>query len=176
MATFVIANCQFGRSGIIKKNKRPFGDVTDMNEEMIQRWNAVVTDNDIVMHLGNFAWDPTTAEEVFNELNFKQLLLVPAEYDQPVFEMMSSQMLPENVKIINRISEQPSHNATFSYWPMLEWPMKAKGHYLFYGYYGTKYKPDHKKKMINMACEFWNYTPQNLNTLSRLFEDEDFNK
>jgi|TARA_B110000503_G_C7057843_1_gene375268 calcineurin-like phosphoesterase family protein len=175
MATFLIANSQFGRAGIIRKNSRPFGSVQDMNEELVQRWNAVVSENDIVIHLGNFAWDPTTAEEMFNELNFKQLLLVPAEHDQPVFEMMESQMLPENVKIINRIFEQPNHNSTFSYWPMLEWPMKDKGHYLFYGYYGKKYKPDHKKKMINMATEFWNYTPQDLNSLMRLFEDKDFN-
>lgn len=175
MATFLIANCQFGRSGIIRKNARPFGNVQDMNEEMVQRWNAVVSDNDTVIHLGNFAWDPTTAEEMFDTLNFKQLWCVPAENDQAIFEMMESKMLPNNVRIVNRIFDQASLNATFSYWPMVEWPQKTKGNYLFYGFYGKKYKPDHKKKMINMACEFWNYTPQNINTLMRLFEDEDFN-
>lgn len=175
MATFLIANCQFGRSGIIRKNKRPFGNVQDMNEEMVQRWNAVVTENDTVIHLGNFAWDPTTAEEMFDTLNFKQLLLVPAEQDQAVLEMAQHQMLPDSVRVVNRIFDQANMNATFSYWPMYEWPMKDKGHYLFYGYYGKKYKPDHRKKLINMACEFWNYTPQNISSLMRLFEDEDFN-
>lgn len=175
MATYLIGNCQFGRGALIRKNGRPFSDVQDMTEEMVQRWNAVVSENDTVIHLGNFAWDPTTAEEMFEALNFKQLWLVPGEHDQSAFEMNSNKMLPDNVKIVNRIFEQASINATFAYWPMLEWPMKDKGHYLFYGYYGKKYKPDHKKQMINMACEFWNYTPQNVNALMRLFEDEDFN-
>lgn len=175
MATFLIANCQFGRGGVIRTNKRPFGNVQDMNEEMVQRWNAVVSPNDIVFHLGNFAWDPTTAEEMFDSLNFKQLLLVPGEFDQSVFELQQMGSLPNNVRIINRIGEQPGLNATMAYWPLLEWPMKTKGHYLFYGYWGNKYKPDHKKKMINMACEFWNYTPQDIHALMRLFEDEDFN-
>ena len=175
MATFLIANCQFGRSGVIRTNNRPFGNIQDMNEELVERWNAVVTDSDTGIHLGNFAWDPTTAEEMFEKLNYKQLLILPAEYDQAAFEIQSTGSLPPNVKIINRIFDNPGMNATFSYWPLLEWPLKTNGHYLFYGYYGKKYKPDHKKKMINMACEFWNYTPQNIHSLIRLFEDEDFN-
>ena len=175
MATFLIGNCQFGRGNIIRKNKRPFGNVQDMNEEMVQRWNAVVSNDDVVIHLGNFAWDPTTAEEVLDVLNFKQLWILPAENDQAILEMNRTQMLPDGVKIVNRIFEQNQINATFAYWPMVEWPSKTKGNYLFYGYYGKKYKPDHKKKMINMACEFWNYTPQNISSLMRLFEDEDFN-
>ena len=77
MAIFLIANCQFGRANIIKKNKRPFESVHAMNDEMIQRWNAVVTDEDHVIHLGNFAWDPTTAEEVLGKLNGKTISLLP---------------------------------------------------------------------------------------------------
>lgn len=174
MATFLIANCQFGRAAIIKKNGRPYGNVIDMNEDMIEKWNSVVTDDDDVIHLGNFAWDPTTVHEVVEQLNGKSILLVPAEHDDALLEMQSKGMLPKRAKIVNRIFDQGSLNATFSYWPMMEWPSKSKGHYLFYGFYGKKYKPDHKKKLINMSVEFWNYTPQNIRSLMRLFEDKDF--
>jgi len=174
MATFLIANCQFGRASVIKGNGRPFGNVIDMNEEMIENWNKSVGPEDTVIHLGNFAWDPTTALEVLEKLNGKNIWLVPAEHDSAIMELNSKQMLPQGVKVINRISEQSNLNATFAYWPMIEWPSKSKGNYLFYGFYGKKYKPDHKKKMINMAVEFWNYTPQDIQSLMRLFEDRDF--
>lgn len=174
MATYLIANCQFGRASVIKSNDRPYGNVQDMNEDMIEKWNSVVTDQDDVIHLGNFAWDPTTAHEVLEQLNGRSIHLVPAEYDQAILEMQSKQLLPRRSKVINRIFEQGQLNATFAYWPLVEWPSKTKGHYLFYGFYGKKYKPDHKKKMINMAVEFWNYTPQDINSLMRLFEDKDF--
>jgi calcineurin-like phosphoesterase family protein len=174
MATFIIANCQFGRSGVIRPNNRPFGNVQDMNDEMVQRWNAVVKPEDTVIHLGNFAWDPTTAEEMFEDLNFNQLLLLPAEHDSAILELQAAGGLPTNVKVVNYIFEQNNLNATFSYWPMLEWPSKSKGGYLFHGYYNKKYKSDHKKKMINMATEFWNYTPQNINSILTLFDDKDF--
>jgi calcineurin-like phosphoesterase family protein len=175
MATYLIGNCQFGRATIIKQNKRPFDNVQEMNEEMIQRWNSVVTDEDDVIHLGNFAWDPSTTEEVLMQLNGRRILMVPAEFDSAILDMQGKQALPTNAQIINRIFEQPQLNATFAYWPLMEWPQKSKGHFLYYGFYSPKYKPDHKKKMINMACEFWNYTPQNIHSLIRLFEDEDFN-
>jgi calcineurin-like phosphoesterase family protein len=174
MATFLIANCQFGRASVIKGNGRPFGNVIDMNEEMIENWNKSVGPEDTVIHLGNFAWDPTTALEVLEKLHGKNIWLVPAEHDSAIMELNSKQMMPQGVKVINRISEQSNLNATFSYWPMIEWPSKSNGNYLFYGFYGKKYKPDHKKKMINMAVEFWNYTPQNIQALMRLFEDKDF--
>ena len=173
MATFLIANCQFGRASVIESNDRPFESVHDMNTEMIERWNAVVAPEDEVIHLGNFAWDPTTAEEILTQLN-GNIQLVPAEYDQPILELNAKGILPKRVRVVNRIFEIASVNATFSYWPMLEWPSKSKGHFLFYGYYGKEYKPDHVKKMINMSCEFWNYTPHNIHTLNRLFEDKDF--
>ena len=173
MAIFLIANCQFGRANIIKKNKRPFESVQEMNDEMIQRWNTVVTDKDQVIHLGNFAWDPSTAEEVLSKLNGKSILLLPGEEDSDILDMHAKGLLPKNASLSNRIYELNSVKATFAYWPMLEWPLKDRDHYLYYGYYGTKYKPDHKKKMINMACEFWNYTPHNMSNLIKLFTDKD---
>ena len=173
MANYLIANCQFGRANIIKQNKRPFESVQEMNAEMIARWNSVVTDEDTVIHLGNFAWDPSTAEEVLMTLNGKKIYLVPAEHDQAILDMQSKGMLPANVQVANRIFEHSTLNATFAYWPMMEWPLKDKGHYLYYGFYSPKYKPDHKKKMINMACEFWNYTTHKIGNLIKLFGDKD---
>lgn len=173
MATFLLANCQFGRLAAIKQNGRPFENVLEMNYEMVDRWNSVVTDEDQVIHLGNFAWDPSTAEEALSQLNGKEIFLIPGEHDQAILDLQQRSALPSNTKVVNRIFEQASLNATFAYWPLLEWPLKNKGHYLYYGFYSPKYKPDHKKKMINMACEFWNYTPAKISDLIKLFEDKD---
>ena len=173
MAVYLIGNCQFGRASVIEENKRPFENILDMNEEMIQRWNAVVTENDDVIHIGNFAWDPSTAEEVLGKLNGRKIHLLPAEYDHAVLDLQARGMLPSNSVISNRIYEQKKLKATLAYWPLLEWPAKKQGHYLYYGYYDKKYKPDHKKKMINMACEFWNYTPHKIDSLLKLFTDKD---
>jgi calcineurin-like phosphoesterase family protein len=46
----------FGHARIIELGRRPFSSVDEMDEEMIRRWNAVVAPDDLVYHLGDFAF------------------------------------------------------------------------------------------------------------------------
>lgn len=51
--TWVIADTHFGHANIIRYAKRPFASVEEMNEALIENWNSVVQDHDIVWHLGD---------------------------------------------------------------------------------------------------------------------------
>lgn len=53
--TFVIADTHFGHKNIIKleAEHRPFKTIEEHDTELIARWNAVVTANDVVWHLGD---------------------------------------------------------------------------------------------------------------------------
>ncbi len=54
---FFIADTHFGDEKIIKYENRPFGNVREMDEELIKRWNAVVAWEDEVYVLGDFGAD-----------------------------------------------------------------------------------------------------------------------
>ena len=71
MKYFVTSNLQLGRPGAIKLYKRPYSSVEEMNKDLISKWNELVEPNDIVYHLGNFAWDPKTAQDAITNLNGK---------------------------------------------------------------------------------------------------------
>lgn len=51
---FFIADTHFGDDAIRRYENRPFPDVEQMDREMISRWNAVVSEDDIVYVLGDF--------------------------------------------------------------------------------------------------------------------------
>ena len=53
---FFTSDTHFSHATIIKFCQRPFKDVSHMNDELVQRWNEVVGPDDIVFHLGDFAW------------------------------------------------------------------------------------------------------------------------
>ena len=49
------ADEHFGHNNIIKYVNRPFTNIHEMNEELIERFNSKVTKDDITIHAGDFA-------------------------------------------------------------------------------------------------------------------------
>ncbi len=75
---FVTSDTHFNHANIIKYCNRPFSSTKEMNEELIRRWNAKVSKNDIVIHLGDFAfgrnWE--SIKDIRNKLNGIIILVV----------------------------------------------------------------------------------------------------
>lgn len=59
---YLIADTHFGHANIIKYCNRPYYCVEDMNNDLIHCWNNIVTNNDKVFILGDFALG--TADQV----------------------------------------------------------------------------------------------------------------
>ncbi len=71
--TFFTADHHFGHKNIIKHCKRPFKTVQEMDEFMVAIWNEKVEPNDIVFHLGDFAFGRSSY--IFNQLNGRKYLI-----------------------------------------------------------------------------------------------------
>ena len=170
MKVYVTSNLQLGRPNAISKFKRPFKDVDNMTNELIGNWNSVVTDEDIVYHLGNFAWDPKTAQDALQRLK-GTIRLLPAEHDEAVMLLGNKKMLPSKSYLMNRITPLNDYECSLSYWPMQEWPGSSSGYYSIIGYPGKKYKSDPKKRIINASTDLWGYKPQELTRLLETFND-----
>ena len=72
-----VTGCQhFNHANIIKYTGRPFSDVAEMNEALTERWNEVVTDADLVIHLGDFDLGPAAqAKKVLAALRGRKFLV-----------------------------------------------------------------------------------------------------
>jgi calcineurin-like phosphoesterase family protein len=71
----------FGHKNIITYSKRPFETVEQMNQELINRWNAKVAPNDEVYHLGDFAFlSPEKLRTLRTQLNGK-IYLIQGNHD-----------------------------------------------------------------------------------------------
>lgn len=53
---FFTSDTHYAHKRIIEYSKRPFGDIHEMREVMVARWNAVVGCNDTVYHLGDVSF------------------------------------------------------------------------------------------------------------------------
>src|SRR5580704_9069979 len=55
MQVYFTSDNHFGHSGARGLYRRPFNSVSEMDQQMIDRWNALVKQDDVIWHLGDFA-------------------------------------------------------------------------------------------------------------------------
>ena len=84
MTTWFTSDTHFGHTNIIRYSNRPFKDVNHMNEEIIRKWNSVVSPEDTVYHLGDVALgkiDDSLA--CVGRLNGTKILVDDGNHDRP---------------------------------------------------------------------------------------------
>lgn len=73
---YFTSDTHFFHKNIIDYCNRPFSDVDDMTERLIDNWNAYVTPDDVIFHLGDFAFArPELAVDVLTRLNGQKYLI-----------------------------------------------------------------------------------------------------
>ena len=80
--TFFTSDTHFGHANIIRLCNRPFKDVEEMNEKLIENWNKVVPEDGTVFHLGDFAFGGSTLwNSIIPRLN-GQIYLIIGNHDR----------------------------------------------------------------------------------------------
>lgn len=74
---FFIADTHFGHEAIINYENRPFENIDDMTEKLINNWNNVVSYEDIVFLLGDFSeYEKDLNISICNRLNGHKSLII----------------------------------------------------------------------------------------------------
>lgn len=102
---FWTSDTHFSHSSIIKFCDRPYKDVDEMNEKLIENWNKKVPQDGLVFHLGDFAWGGgyTEWKRIRDQLNGKIILIkgnhemknLSPKAEEELFELSTWQMLAE---------------------------------------------------------------------------------
>lgn len=75
--TFFTSDTHFNHANIIRYCNRPFKDVNQMNEALIENWNTVVKPDDTVFHLGDFCLGGAAEwTKILDRLNGKIYLIL----------------------------------------------------------------------------------------------------
>lgn len=96
------SDTHFGHTNIIRFCNRPFNSVKEMDETIINNWNSVVKPNDIVFHLGDFAFASNARwKQLIQALNGHIYLIIgnhdeiryPGHQTFDLFEGVTSQLI-----------------------------------------------------------------------------------
>ena len=71
----------FFHKNIITSCHRPFKDEFEMNDVMVDNWNAVVKEDDVVFCLGDFAWGGFTKWKTIRDCLNGHIILIKGNHD-----------------------------------------------------------------------------------------------
>ena len=90
---FFTSDTHFHHENIIKFCNRPFTDVQEMDNILVERWNKVVPVDATVFHLGDFAWGGYNAWKNVRERLNGRIILVKGNHDDKNMTSMAANEL-----------------------------------------------------------------------------------
>lgn len=156
---FVISDTHFNHFNIIGYCDRPFVTAEEMDETMIANWNAVVGKDDIVHHLGDFAFGRGSIErieEYVARLN-GSIILTRGNHDRQTNSWYKRVGFAD---VIGGECWQYKPGVIFSHRPQ-----PNKGLLNIHGHIHNLYHIHPNKLYVNMSVEVVNYTPIRLQDL-----------
>jgi len=130
---YFVADCHFGHTNVIKHCNRPFASVDEMNEALIQNWNATVKAQDEIYILGDFTLRPAAkAHDYLSRLNGRKYY-IRGNHDRFLdnYEPYESDFVW--VKDYHRLVYEGQRFVLFHY-PILEWDQIHRGAYHVFGH------------------------------------------
>jgi len=80
--TWIISDTHFSHANIIKYCNRPFKDIEEMDDAIVENWNSLVSDEDTVWHLGDFSFNGKENVEKFRKLLKGKIKIVLGNHDK----------------------------------------------------------------------------------------------
>ncbi len=157
---YYISDLHFGHANIIKLCGRPFQNLEEMNDTLINNWNSKVTNGDKVYIVGDlFFRNQNNPEEILSKLKGKKYLIV-GNHDKTWLKKIDTSKYFESVDNM-LIFSNGKNKVILCHYPM----MSFEGDYLIHGHIHNNKNADYwnlLKSMdnaLNASVEINNYTP-----------------
>ncbi|MCL2824589.1 MAG: metallophosphoesterase family protein [Polyangiaceae bacterium] len=146
----------FYHANIIKLCNRPFDNIDQMNEQLIDNWNQTVGPGDDIYVLGDFFYKASTnqAIETLDRLNGRKYLVEGNHDDTSNAEYRKRFVWIKDYHVL----KHDNNRFVLFHYPILEWDGYYSDAIHLYGHVHSG-RGDHDKNAVNVAVERWGYRP-----------------
>lgn len=160
--SFWTSDPHFFHANIIKYCSRPWANVYDMNEALIENWNSVVDYEDDVFVLGDVALlggNPNGKKEVENilrRLNGNKYLIY-GNHDKQAVRQAAGFIEKVDYKTVTVNNQY----IVMSHYPMVTWHGSHRNSWMLHGHcHGTLARDMSTRRLdVGVDVPMWNYTP-----------------
>ena len=162
---FFTADTHFSHANIIKHCNRPWVNIDEHNEKLIEKWNNIVSKKSMVYLLGDFAMIPKDPNiprmKLYRKLRFRlngKIILIKGNHDH-----MSQEMYDCFTKVYDfgtdiKIDKIP---ITLCHYPMRSWNKSCHGAGHLFGHVHGRLEKVNTGMSFDVGVDVseWNYSP-----------------
>ena len=167
---YFISDPHFGHENILKMCRRPFENVKEMNEAMIDAWNQRVTGNDTVFILGDLFYRCPDPEPILQRLKGKKRLII-GNHDSSWTDKVDLSRYFVSVDPFLEITDGV-RAITLCHYPLLTWKHKLRT-YMVHGHIHNDTTSDFfpllvaRERVLNAGVEVNGYRPVTFEELQK---------
>ena len=190
---FFISDMHLAHHNIIKYDNRPFKDVDEMHSVLLRNWNSVVSPEDIVFYLGDLSLGKrdNTSKWFMGSVNGK-IHFILGNHDEMKdivnlnrFESIhpyGCEILVKDDDVKSKRGSNGYQQIILSHYPILSWNRAHHGSWHLHGHsHQSLTKSDigkeyYKRKVIDIGCNGWDYTPQSYEQIKEVMSKKEGSK
>jgi calcineurin-like phosphoesterase family protein len=152
------------------QRKRGFASIWEMNETLIERWNAVVSKGDRVYHLGDVSLGRLEeTEAVLKRLN-GQIYLVKGNHDCQIERFARYFVWIKDAHYL-KVGAQKIY---LHHYACRVWRSSHHGSWHLYGHSHGSLPDDPRAKSLDVGVDCWEFTPVSFDRIARRMEKKDW--
>jgi calcineurin-like phosphoesterase family protein len=166
---YFISDTHFGHSNIIKFCNRPYSNVDEQDNDIIEKWNNTISDDDFIFHLGDFFFRANNGRirSILDKLNGKKYLIL-GNHDKSIIKNKWTHEYFENIyqRCIIDITNNKliSNTIVLDHYPICSWYKKNRGSLHLHGHVHNN-QTFNKPNMFNVSVEMIGYKPISYNEI-----------
>lgn len=167
---YYIADTHFGHERIIQLNNRPFANIDEMKEVLINNWNRKAGKDDLVYIVGDFSMRSREHPVgILKRLNGHKIL-IEGNHD---YKMLKDPKFRECFEEICQIKNTADNGrqVTLCHYPIIEWPNYFRNSYLVYAHIHNNTKNNayrcmrEEPRALNAGVDINNFEPVTLDEM-----------
>jgi calcineurin-like phosphoesterase family protein len=153
---FFTSDTHFGHKNIIEYSERPFRDVNEMDEAMINNWNNTVKSTDEVWHLGDFAFaTDDRVVSIIKRLN-GTINFIKGNHDKTTWRRRNLFNSAQDYREI----DVGNQKIVMCHYPILSWNKAHRGSWMLHGHcHGSVNYANADTTRLDVGVDNFVYTP-----------------
>lgn len=172
---YFTSDLHFGHNAVLRFNNRPFENAHEMSMALIENYNSVVTNKDIVYLLGDLSYriSPQKANEYFRMMKGRKILIIGNHDDYKHYDAS----LFEEITVYKYLRWEKQKMALMHY-PILDWQGgRRKGGFMLHGHMhnSPEYNIANRDQGIrryDVGVDANNYYPVSLDAILEFFGEK----